>query len=102
MTELLELFDTKYFGNTTGQWLIASAVFLAVFFGLLLIRRIIRSQYTKVAATPKTEFIELPLLVASHTTLLFIVITSLFAGAQWLSLPPPLSRLALTIFTINA
>ena len=102
MTELLGLLDTKYFGNTTGQWLTASTVFLAVFFGLLLIRRIVRSQYQQVAATPKTELIELPLLVASHTTVLFIFISSLFAGAQWLSLPAQIARLALTIFTINA
>lgn len=102
MIQLLGLFDREYLGNTTGRWLIAGAIFLAVFFALLLIRRIVRSQYQKVAATPKTELIELPLLVASHTTVLFIVITSLFAAARSLELPPVIARLALTIFTINA
>lgn len=102
MTELFGLLDTKYLGNTTGQWLMAGTIFLAVFFALLLVRRIVSTQYQRVAATPKVEFIELPLLVASRTTVLFIFIASLFAGAQWLELPPKIARLVLTLFTIAA
>ena len=102
MSELRDLFETEYFGNTTGQWLIAAGIFLGVFLILLIIRRVARRQYEKVAATPKTELIELPLMVASRTTLLFILIAALFAATQSLKLPPTVARLALTIFTINA
>ena len=55
----------------------------------------------KVAATPQTEIIELPLMVASRTTVLFILIASMFAAVQSLQLPPTIARLALTIFTIR-
>lgn len=102
MADLLDLFESEYFGNTTGQWLVAAGIFLGVFLVLLLIRRLVRNQFEKVAATPKAEFVELPLMVASRTTLLFIFIASLFLAVQVLELPSTLATLALTIFTINA
>lgn len=102
MTELEKLLDVKYFGATTAQWTIAGAAALVIFLAALLTRRLIRSHYRRVAATPQTELIELPLQVASRTTTPFLAIAALFAGLQTLKLPPGPARLISTIFTIAA
>lgn len=102
MNDLIELFETRYFGNTTGHWLIAAGVFVGTFLVLLLLRRLCRSQYARLAATPQAELMELPLMVMSRTTILFVVIASAFAGLQSLELPTAGRKLAITIFTIAA
>jgi small-conductance mechanosensitive channel len=100
MNDVERLVDAAYMGNTLWQLAVAAAVALGAFFILLLIRGAVRARYEKLAATPQTEFLELPLRVASRTTVLTIAIGSLFLGAQWLKLPPAVSTAALTIFTI--
>jgi len=102
MSELEKLLDGKYFGNTTWHWTIALAVAAAVFFGLLLLRRLIRSHYQRMAATPQVEFLELPLKVASRTTVLFLLFCALFAGLQAVTLPEKVYRGVVTVFTISA
>jgi small-conductance mechanosensitive channel len=102
MTELNEILDVRYLGNTVTQWLTAAAVFLGVLFALLLVRRLARKQYTRLAATPQQELIELPLMVVSHTALLFVFAAALFAALQSLTLPTKINRLILTVFTIAA
>lgn len=102
MSEVETLLETTYFNNTVWQWALAAGIVVVVFFVTLIIRRIIRSNYARMAATSQTEFLELPLKVASHTTVLFLLITSLFAGLQSLSLPNKPDKLLLTIMTIAA
>src|SRR5690606_37560625 len=94
------LFDTSYLGNTTERWLTAGAVFIVLFASLLLIRRFVRAHYERMAATEKVELLELPALVASRTTALFLGMASLFAALHVLTLPPKLTGLAATVFTI--
>ncbi|MDY6946247.1 MAG: mechanosensitive ion channel, partial [Pseudomonadota bacterium] len=100
MNEVERLVDVTYMGNTLWQWTIAAGVAVGVFFVLLLIRRAIRGRYEKLAATPQHELLELPLQIASRTTVLTITVASLFVGAQWLILPAAASKTLLTIFTI--
>ena len=100
MNEVEQLVDATYMGNTLWQLAVAAGIAVAAFFILLLIRRTVRARYEKLAATPATEFLELPLRVASRTTVLFLLIASLFIGAQWLKLPVTVSKALLTIFTI--
>jgi small-conductance mechanosensitive channel len=100
MNEVERLVEATYLGNTWWQWTVAASIAVGVFLLLLLIRRAIRSRYEKLAATPHTEFLELPLRVASRTTVLTIAVASLFIAAQWLVLPPAASKSLLTIFTI--
>lgn len=100
MVELQALFDSTHLGNTTWQWMMSAAVFLGSLLALLLLRRLIRSRYARFAATPQTELMELPLQVASQTTVLFLLIVSLFIGLQMLELPPRLARASLTLLTI--
>jgi small-conductance mechanosensitive channel len=102
MNELKNILDPVFFGNTLWQWTFAGLIAFVVLSTLLAVRRIIRSQYERLAATPQTEIMEVPLKVASRTTVLFILVAALFAGLQAVELPPKLARLALTLFTISA
>ena len=102
MTQVEKLVEATYMGNTLWQLTVAASIAVGTFFVLLLIRRALHSRYTKLAATPESELLELPLQMASRTTVLFILLAALFVGAQWLVLPPPASRALTTVFTIAA
>jgi small-conductance mechanosensitive channel len=102
MNEVERLLDDRYFDNTLWQWGMAAGIVVAVFFVALLIRRIIRSRYERLAATPQTELLELPLKVASNTGMLFLLVVSLYAGASMLRIPEPAAKLLLTALTITA
>ena len=102
MGEFEKLLDKTYMGNTAWHWAIALAVGAGVFFGLLLLRRLVRSHYKRLAATPETELLELPLNVASRTTVLFLFTCAVFAGLQAVTLAPKINRGLITIFTISA
>jgi small-conductance mechanosensitive channel len=96
----MEQWFDNFLGNTPWRWLVAGSVAVGVLFVLLMLRRLARKQYVRLAATPQDEFLELPLHVASRTTVLFLLIASLFLGLQALELPPKLARVVLTLFTI--
>ncbi|HET9446289.1 MAG TPA: mechanosensitive ion channel family protein [Steroidobacteraceae bacterium] len=100
MAELQQLFDRVYLGNAAWLWIVAGATALGVLFILLLLRRIARNQYERLAATPQDEFLEVPLHVAARTTVWFLLIASVFLGLQTLQLPPKIARVLLTIFTV--
>lgn len=102
MVELAELFDTAYFGNSVRQWIVAAGIIVALFFLPLIVRRLARTHYSRLSATPQAELIEVPLKVAGRTTLWFLLIASVFAGFQALELPPKAARLLFTVFTIAA
>lgn len=98
----LNFLDRSYLGNTVWQWAVAACVALAVLFATLIVRRIVRSRYARLAATPNVEFMELPLRVASRTTSLFLLINAGFFGVQMLDLPRNADRVLLTVVTIAA
>ncbi|MBM0103913.1 mechanosensitive ion channel family protein [Steroidobacter sp. S1-65] len=100
MNEVEQLVDATYMGNTLWQLTVAGGIAVAAFLILLLVRRAVRARYEKLAATPEIELLELPLRIASRTTVLFLIIAALFIGAQWLKLPVAVSKALLTIFTI--
>jgi small-conductance mechanosensitive channel len=100
MPELQELFDQSYFGNPAWRWLVAGAVALGILFVLLLLRRLARREYARMAATPQDEFLETPLHVASRTTVWFLLIAAVFFGLQTLELPAKATRVLLTLFTV--
>ena len=94
-----QVFD-DFLGNAPWRWLVAGGVAFAILFVLLLLRRIARKQFARMAATPQDELLEVPLHVASRTTVSFLVIAALFAGLQTLEMAPKAARVALTLFTI--
>lgn len=100
MNDVEKLVEATYLGNTLWQWTVAASVAVGVFLILLLIRRAIRARYDKLAATPQTEFLELPFKVASRTTVLTVLVTALFVGSRWLTLPPTVDKAILTLLTI--
>lgn len=102
MNELQDLLQPTFLGNTLGQWALAGASAFAVLIVLLSARRIVRAQLGKLAGAPQHRLLELPLTVASRTTVAFIVLVALYVGLHALSLPSRASTLAATLFTIGA
>jgi small-conductance mechanosensitive channel len=100
MAQLPQLFDWTYLGNAAWLWLVAGGIAVGLLFILLLLRRLARKQYARLAATPQEEFLEVPLHVASRTTVAFLLIAALFLGLQVLHLPPKGARALITLFTI--
>ncbi len=100
MPEVERLLDQIYLQNTLWQWAIAAAVAVGMFFALMLIRHLMHGRYQRLAVTPQTEFLELPLKVASRTTALFLILVSIFAGAQVLKIADGPSKALLTVMTI--
>jgi small-conductance mechanosensitive channel len=96
------LFDKVYFGNTLWKWTVAAAIVVGVFLLLLLIRRLVRSNYERFAQTAKAELLEMPLKIASRTAVPFLFFASLFAGLQALQLQPKAAAVIVKLFTIAA
>jgi small-conductance mechanosensitive channel len=92
--------DLTFLGNAAWRWTTAIAIAVGTFIVLLLLRRVIRSRYARLAATPADELMEVPLQVAAQTTAWFLLILAIYGGAQALVLPPKGARLLLTAFTI--
>ncbi|HSN73161.1 MAG TPA: hypothetical protein VLT59_16715, partial [Steroidobacteraceae bacterium] len=80
MEELDDLIERATFGNPPIEWLIAAGVAAAVFFGLLALRRFIAGRYRRYAATEETEFLEIPLKIASETKVAFLLLVAIFIG----------------------
>ena len=74
---------TGAMGTLLGDWAglgLAVAVAAAVFFGLWTVRGVARRRYARMARTEETETLEIPLQVASRTTLAFMLLVAAFAG----------------------
>lgn len=98
----LNFLERSYLDNTLWQWTVAAGVALGVLLVTLVVRRIIRGRYARLAATANVEFLELPLRIASRTGSLFLLMLSIFLGAQTLALPKNIDRVLLTAITIAA
>jgi small-conductance mechanosensitive channel len=100
MEDLPRLVAWTYLGNPAWLWLVAGGIALGVLFLLLLLRRLARKHYARFAATAQEELLEIPLHVASRTTLGFLLVAALILGLQVVQLPPKAARALLTLFTI--
>jgi len=98
----LDFLDKTYQHNTLWQWALAAGIAVGVFFVTIIVRRIVRSRYARMAATPHIEFLELPLRIASRTAGLFLLLLSIFLASLWLELPKNATKLLLTVITIAA
>ena len=94
--------DDTYYRNTLWHWALAAGIAAVALFVTLIVRKIIRSRYERMRATPETELLELPLRVASRTAAMFLFFVAVFAGAQVLELPKAPSKILLTLVTIAA
>lgn len=98
----LKFLEQAFLHNTLWQWTLATGIAAGAFFVTMIVRRIVRGRYARMAATPQVEFLELPLRVASRTAALFLIILSIFLGSQWLELPRSIARVLVTAITIAA
>ena len=57
----MEQWFDHFLGNAPWRWLVAGGVAFGILIVLLLLRRLARKQYARLAATPQDEFLELPL-----------------------------------------
>lgn len=74
------------FSNSLLDWSLALAIATITLIVVLVVRRAVRAYYTRMQATAETELLEIPLQVLSKTTLLTLLIVSLYIGAQWLTI----------------
>lgn len=88
------------FSNSILDWIVATAIAAGTFMVLLVIRRSVQRYHEKMAATPETELLEIPMQVLSRTTLIFFVVLALFIAAQWLVKGPVTERLLSSALTI--
>ncbi len=88
------------FSNSVTAWLIGGAILLGVLAILLGLRVVVRRYAQRLAATPRTELLEIPMLVLCRTTVLFLLVVALFAGSQALELGAPVHRFITTLLTI--
>jgi len=102
MNKFLITLDDLYLENPLSAWLWALLIFFGVLLVTLMIRRLIRRQAKRFAETPKLELIEIPLLIASHTTTTFLLVLSAFAGMVALRLPELTHHIADKILLIVA
>lgn len=100
MSELARFWNQVYLGNSLWHWAVAGGTALVMFAALMLVRRVIRSNYTRVASTPQRELWELPLKVASKTTGVFLFIVSIFSAVQTLEMPNKLRTVLLSALAI--
>jgi small-conductance mechanosensitive channel len=89
------------FSNSLTAWFIAGGIFLGVFALLLGLRILMRRYAKRMQQTARTELFEIPLLVLCRTTLLFLLVVAVFAGAQALELGPRVQRFVISLLTIG-
>lgn len=100
MIDVSELLHRTYLRNPLSQWFVSLAIALVIFFVALIVRRTVRRQYERYAATDELEVMELPFKIASRTTAVFLFIVSVFIGLQALEMPSKLERLLASALTI--
>ena len=88
------------FQNSLTAWLLAGAILFAVFGLLVFLRMAVRRYAKKLRATERSEFLEIPMAVLSHTTLAFFLVVALYAGARFLTLGDKLQAILNTVATI--
>lgn len=95
-----QLLALPIFRNSLTDWLLALALMVVLFFGLVAARRFIRKYHERLRKTAKTELIEVPVEVLSSTTLAFFMILSVFTGLTTLSMGAGSARVLDSVLTI--
>ena len=84
MTEFPNIAQLPIFSNSVFDWALALAITSVAFLVLLTIRRAVRAYHKRMITTTETELQEIPMQVLSRTTLLLMLVVSLFIGSLWL------------------
>jgi small-conductance mechanosensitive channel len=100
MSELAHIAELPIFNNSLLDWGFALGIAVISLVVLLTIRRAVRAYHKRMIATSETELLEIPMQVLSRTTLLLMLVVSLFIGAQWLTSGPTSQRMLNSAVTI--
>ncbi len=100
MSELSSLAQLPLFNNSALDWMFALGIAVAVLLVLLAVRRTVRAYHKKLLATSQTELLEIPMQVLSRTTLLSLLVVSLYVAAQWLTTGPKVEQMLGSAITI--
>lgn len=100
MPELSTLAQLPLFSNSLLDWSFALGIAIIALLVLLTARRIVRTYHKKMLTTTQTELLEIPLQVLSRTTLLLLLVMSLYIGSQWLTTGPTTQRVLTSAITI--
>jgi small-conductance mechanosensitive channel len=90
--ELSTLLNREFLGNTLLSWLIAAAVFVAVFAALKILRRILLGRFTRLAERTTTGIDDLVADLFRHTHGWFVLLVALGAASAPLTIPPNMQR----------
>lgn len=93
MKSFEDLLALPIFSNSPVDWLAAAATAVALFFGLLAARRLVRRYRDRLSRTPDRELMELPVEVLSRTSVAFFVVLSLVVGLRALSMGDTTARI---------
>jgi len=91
---VIRTLDQLYLGNTMTQWWWALTIFGATLLAGLLLKRIVKYQYQRMAKTPELELMEMPFKIISRTANTFLIIISVFAALQSLVLTEKVQHIA--------
>lgn len=100
MPEISILAQLPLFSNSLLDWSFALGIAIVAFLALLTARRVVRTYHKKMLTTAETELLEIPLQVLSRTTLLLLLVVSLYVGARWLVTGPVTQRFLTSAITI--
>jgi small-conductance mechanosensitive channel len=91
MQDLLAHVDRKFLGNTLGDWLLAMALFTAIFLAVEFVRGVVRSRrrHWDGAASPALELLGG---MAAATSRLVVISVALYFSEKLLQLPPKADR----------
>jgi small-conductance mechanosensitive channel len=97
-----QIVEHIYLGNSLYLWLVALGTAVATFFILKLLQRLVRRRLAAVVKRTTTNLDDMIVEVLSNTKLLFLLLVSVYAGAQILTLSPMLQRVLdrLTILVV--
>lgn len=102
MNRLSDLMALPMFNSSPRDWLLAALTAAAILMILLLARSVIRREHRKLLATEKTELLEIPLEVASKTSLLFMVGVAVFVAIGLLDVSERTHELARSALVLIA
>jgi small-conductance mechanosensitive channel len=89
----MEILDQLYFGNSLRQWLIALGVVVATLVVLKLLRGFLIRRLARLAEKTATQIDDFLVDVLRKTRRSFVIVLSVYAGAQTLTLPGSVERI---------
>lgn len=97
---LLKWLEYEFFGNSLSNWAVGATVFVVLFLGLLLVRRVLRGRFTRLAASKDVKAIKVAAHALDRTKGWFLLLISAYVGSRFWVLPDQVDTVATSIATI--